>query len=367
MDSPALDPIQRQVSASFIDGASASLRPGGIGRYFGAVFLLVWLCGWALGEVFALGFLILLVGSVAGSVLGASWPIPGGDWIAGGAAGFVFLFLLIWLTLWTFGGIAAITELLRSLAGEDLVSVQSSGVELARRAGPFRRVRTFERSRIRRVRLRAHDKAVVMDTASGTELITRYGTTEDRRALVDWLRSRLSLPEEDTRVDPRAAPPGWTLRLEGGTIHLTRTDAQSRRTASFIMWAIVLFMGLIWFGSSATAPRGSAVAAALTMLVTVGAAWVTWSRHEWRVRHGELTAHTSLLAWQRERPFRSGRLEVVRSTDSDNDDHYTLNVIDSHGKRKITSEMNDHAETVDLASWLSARTGFPLTLPHHLR
>jgi hypothetical protein len=355
------------VSASFITGSSASLKPGGIARYFAAVFLSVWLAGWLLGEVFAAGFLILLVRSVVGSVAGGSWPIPGGEWIAGGAAGFVFLFLLIWLALWTVGGVAAITELLRSLAGEDLLLVQSPGLELARRAGPFRRVRTFERARIRRVRLRHHDKAVVMDTPSGTELVTKFGTADDRRAVVEWLRSRLSLPEHETRVDPTAAPPGWTIITEGGTAHLTRTDPRTRRIGSLIMWAIVAFMGLIWYGASATLSAGSAIAAALTLLVTFGAAWVTWSRREWRVRHGDLTAHTTFLMWQRERSFRSARLVVAISTDSDNDDHYRLHVIDEQGKRQIASEMNDEVDIVDLGRWLSARTGFPLTLPRQVR
>jgi hypothetical protein len=355
------------VSTTLITGSSASFRPAGIGRYFGAVFLVIWLGGWALGEIFALGFLILLVRSVVGSVTAMPWPIPGGEWIDGGATGFVFLFLLVWVTLWTFGGIAAITELLRSLAGEDLVSVQSSGVELARRAGPFRRVRTFERAHIRRIRLRRHDKAVVMDTSSGTELVTKFGKPDDRRAMVEWLRSRLSLPEHETRVDPVAAPPGWTMSVEGGTTHLTRTDPQARRTASLIMWAIVAFMGLIWFGGSAGSSTGSVIAAALTLLVTFGAAWVTWSRREWRVRHGELTAHTGFLMWQRQRSFRSGQLEVATSNDSDNDAHYTLNVIDSQDRRTIASEMNDEADIVDLGQWLSARTGFPLRLPHQLR
>lgn len=327
---------------------------------------MVWLAGWLLGEVFAAGFLVLLVHSLVGSVGGWSWPVPGGDWITGGAAGFVFLFLLIWLALWTFGGIAAITELLRSLAGEDLVSVQSSGIDVARRAGPFRRVRTFERSHIRRVRLRHHDKAVVIDTLKGTELVTKYGTPDERQVMVEWLRSRLLLPDRD-RVDPNAAPPRWTMTVEGGAVHLSRTDPQTRRTASLIMWAVVAFMGLIWFGASARPSPGSVMAAALTVLVTLGAAWATWSRREWRVRHGELTAHTAFLAWQRERSFRSARLEVALSTDSDNDDHYRLNVIDAQGKRQIASEMNDEVDIVDLARWLSARTGFPLTLPRQLQ
>ena len=185
--------------------------------------------------------------------------------------------------------------------------------------------------------------------------------------MVEWLRSRLSLPAHGTPVDASAAPPGWIMTVAGGTTHLTRTDPQTRRTASLIMWAIVAFMGLIWFGASATLSAGSVIASALTLLVTFGAAWVTWSRREWRVRGGELTAQTTFLMWQRERAFRSARLEVALSTDSDNDDHYTLNVIDDQGKRKIASEMNDEAGIVDLGRWLSARTGFPMTLPRQLQ
>jgi hypothetical protein len=132
------------------------------------------------------------------------------------------------------------------------------------------------------------------------------------------------------------------------------------------MWAIVLFMGLIWFGASATLSAGSVIAAALTLLVIYGAAWVTWSHREWRVRQGELTAHTRFLTWQRERSFKSARLEVALWTDSDNDDRYTLNVIDEQGKRQIASEINDEAAVVDLGRWLSARTGFRLTLPRQL-
>lgn len=355
------------MSSAPITGPSASLRPSGIGRYFGAAFLLVWLGGWAIGEIVALGFLFLLARSVVGSIINVPWPIPGGEWIVGGVTGFVFLFLLIWLTLWTFGGIAAITELLRSLAGEDTVDVQLSGLELGRRAGPFRRTRNFDRAQIRRVRLRRSDKAVVMDTASGTEMITKYGTPDERHAVVEWLRGRLSLPQDESRVDPAAAPPGWVMSVDEGTTRISRTDAATRRTGSLIAWAVVGFLGLIWLGSDVTLSIGTLIAGAVTLLVTFGAAWVTWSRREWKVRHAELVAHTRFLLWEWERSFKSARLEVVLSVDSDNDSHYTLNVIDADGKRKIASEMNDEAETVDLARWLTARTGFPLTLPRQLQ
>lgn len=347
-----------------IDGASVSLRPGGIGRFFGAAFLLVWLAGWLAGEVFALGFLFLIVRSVAGAAIGASWPVPGGDWIAGGSAALVFLFLLLWLTLWTAGGVAAIAELLRSLAGEDRVVVQSSGVELERRAGPFRRLRNFERSTIRRVRLRPHDKAVLMDTTSGTECISKYGTAEDRTAMADWLRSRLLLPTGHARIDPGVAPAGWTMTLEGAAALLTRMDPRTRHISSSVMWAIAFLIGLTWFGVSTVTAAGRVVLPVLLVVVASGAAWITWSQREWVVRQDQLAARTTFLTWRRERPFKSGAwLEVATSTDSDNDHHYTLTVSDSEGTRQIASAINDDAEVVDLARWLSVRTGYPLTLP----
>ena len=329
---------------------------------------MVWLAGWAIGEVVALGFLIMLFRSAVGSAAGMSWPIPGGEWIAGGAAGFVFLFLIVWIALWTFGGLAAISHLLRSLAGEDRISVQAARVELVRRAGPFRRVRTFDRSRIRRVRMRRHDKAVVMDTTSGTELISKYGTPDERQTMTEWLRRLLSLPDDGTRVDTTAAPPGWQMSVESGTTRLTRSDPQTRRTAALLAWVIAGLTGLIWFGSTKTGPAsGSLAALALTLLLASWAAWVTWSRREWLVRHGQLTSHRRFATWQWERTFKSARLHVVESTDSDNDDLYELKVIDEQGKRTIAIQVNDEADIVDLGRWLASRTGFPLTLPRGIR
>jgi hypothetical protein len=353
---------------SFIAGSSASLRASGIVRYINATFLVVWLAGWALGEVVALGFLIMLIRSVVGSAAGLPWPIPGGDWIAGGAAGFVLLFLLVWLTLWTVGGLAAFNELLRSLAGEDHISVQPAGVELVRRAGPLRRVRTFDRSLIRWVRIRRHDKAVVMDTTSGTELITTYGTVDERRTMTEWLRRQLSLPDDGRRVDTAVVPPGWTMTVESGTARLSQSNPRAKRAGATIAWAVVGLTGLIWYGSTQTGPAsGSVVALVLTLLLASAAAWVTWSHREWLVRHGQLTSHRRFGTWDWERTFKSARLEVAESTDSDNDDRYELMVIDEQGKRTIASEVNDEADIVDLARWLSARTGFHLTLPHGMR
>lgn len=354
--------------SSFIAGPSATLRATGIARYIGAAFLSVWLVGWVIGEAVALGFLVMLIRSVLGSALGLSWPIPGGQWIAGGAAGFALLFLFLWLSLWTVGGLAALNHLFRSLAGEDRISAEPAGVELVCRAGPFRRVRTFDRSLIRRVRLRRHDKAVVIDTASGTELITSFGTPDERLTMTEWLKRQLSLPDDDSHVETGEAPPGWNMTVESDTARLNRMDPHSRRTGAIITWVIAGLAGLIWFGSMKTESAFStAVALGFAVFFASWAAWVTWSSREWRVRSGQLTSYRRFAAWEWERPFTSARLEVVESTDSDNDQHYKLKVTDDQGARTIASEMNDDAHIVDLARWLAARTGFPLTLPRALR
>jgi hypothetical protein len=337
-----------------------------VGRYVSAAFLTVWLAGWALGETFALGFLIMLIRSVLASAAGVSLPVPGGDWIAGGAATAVFLFLVVWLTLWTFGGIAAATELFRNLAGEDLISVQPASLELIRRAGPFRRVRIFERPVIHRVRLRPHDKAVVIDTTTGTQVITTFGTDEERRDVTDWLKRQLSLPDDPSRVDTAAPPRGWTLTIEGGIARLSGIDPRARRIGAAIVWLLAGFAALAWFGSMRSGVEGT-FPVVLTLLLMLCATWITWSRREWLVQSGQLTAHRRFATWQWERAFTSAQLEIDSHRDSDGDDRYELRVIDEQGRRTISSEINDDANVTDLGRWLSARTGFPLKLPHGMQ
>lgn len=350
--------------SSLPSGHSVSLRPRGIGRFVGAAFLAAWLTGWVVGETIAIGFLILLLRSVIASVAGTARPVPGGEWIAGGAAGFVLLFLLVWLTLWTIGGAAAIKELLRNLAGEDRVSVIPAGVELVRRAGPLRRVLTFERVRIRRVRLRHHDQAVVVDTVTGTEIVTTYGTPEERRGLLDWLRRHLVLPDADAGFNPVAAPPGWTVTIEDGTLRLSTPDPRTRRIRAMVVWMMAALLGLCWIAAARTGDfTGVLVVTALMLLVGAWAAWITWSRREWLVQHGRLTLHRRFASWERAQSFQGARLEVSASTDSDNDSRYELKVVDAHGRRTIASALHDEADIVDLGRWLAARTGFTLSLP----
>lgn len=327
-----------------------------------AAFLLVWLGGWVFGEVFALGFLIMLLRSVAGALRGVAAPIPSGEWIAGGAAGGAFLFLVVWLSLWTFGGWAAVNELLRSLAGEDRVEVRGADVALVRRAGPFQRTRLLPRSAIRRVRLRGDSTGgVVIDTTTSTEPLTSYGTAADRAALVAWLQQRLGLPPTGATLDVLHAPPGWEMKVSGDITQLRRGDAGSRRIGVAISWTIAALTALIAVGTARQgAGNGLGIAVGPAALLAAWATWATWSDRAWLVRRGEIIAHRRFAFWEWNRAFHHAQLDFTTSTDSDGDRHYQLWVRDASGRKRITSVMNDDAETLDLGRWLAARTGFEL-------
>jgi hypothetical protein len=352
--------------SNHISGSEASLRPRGIARFIGAGFLSIWLTGWVVGEVFAVGFLLMIFRSVVGAAAGLNVPPPGAEWAAGGAAAFAIVFLLLWLTLWTFGGVAAINELLRSVAGEDRLSVVRSGVTLVRRAGPFRRTYTFERAAIRRIRFRKQNRELVIDTASGTHMLTKFGTADEREAIMAWLRRHISFPADSEALDANTTPQGWTVSASEGATRLSRGSKKALRVAAIIAWAMVLVIAMAWYGSLNTG-EGNTSALVIASILAAGASWLTWARHDWIVRAGQLTQYRRFGTWESERRFTIARLEVEASRDSDNDDRYRLIVSDRDGKRTISSAISDDAEVVALGRWISSRTGFPLSLPRRDR
>lgn len=350
-----------------ISGSAASLRPRGIGRYFGAVFLSIWLVGWLIGEIVAVGLLAVIFSALSG-MFAERLPAAAADFASSGVIGFVVLFVLVWLTLWTFGGIAAWTHLLRSIAGEDSIALQGSEFELVRRAGPFRRRYAFARSAVRRIRLRPHDKALVADTTTGTQLLTQFGTVEERHAIRDWLRRHLLLADEDLATSPGSLPGEWEVTSDGGSTILRKVRPRARAIRSVIAWLVSALVSAGWLASVREGtPLGSIPALALTLLAALGAAISTWGRREWIVRPGEVTFRRSFLIWNAVRTFKRAKFEVTHHTDSDNDSHYKLVIADGEQRKTIHSQMNDANEVVDLARWMTARAGFPLTLPRALR
>lgn len=98
-----------------------------------ALFLSFWLCGWAFGWIAAFTTL------------------------ASGSAGSGGLFLIFWLCAWTVGGMFAISFVAWMLAGKEVVTVTSQGIEIARKIGVFQRNRSCKADYI--TDLRAVDEA----------------------------------------------------------------------------------------------------------------------------------------------------------------------------------------------------------------
>jgi hypothetical protein len=341
-----------------MSGSTTSLRPTGAGRYFGAAFMAFWLIGWAVGEVVAIAVLAAILASLVGMLPSgiASWA----DIAKSGGAGMAIVFLLVWLTFWTIGGIGAFTHLLRSIAGEDLIELTGSGVEVVHRAGPFRKRHVFDRSGIRRVRIRPHDKAVMIDSETGSRVLTSLGSRDDRETLAASLIGYLGLTDKPAAAAAARPPATWDVVTDGDVTRLRKTQPRARTIRSGIAWLLAGATAYAWYVSvHAEAPFGSIPGLVFSLLFAIGAALSSGYRREWIVRPGELTFRRSLASWTAERTFRSARLDVKRETDSDNDTRYTLVVIDSDRPTPVHSQLHDSAEVVDLGHWLASRTGFP--------
>ncbi|RST86649.1 hypothetical protein EJC49_09245 [Aquibium carbonis] len=100
------------------------------------IFMLVWLCGWAMGEWFALA-----------QLFGSGGPFA------------VDLFLLVWVSFWTLGGLAALAVLAWNLVGvEKLFLIEGGGIVTERGFGAITRRKVFR-----------------VDQLSGVELAEQQG------------------------------------------------------------------------------------------------------------------------------------------------------------------------------------------------
>ena len=117
-------------------------------NWFVAPFLAFWLCGWAVGEVFAVGTLF------------------------GNAAGGQSLFLIAWLGAWTIGGGFAASYLLWMLFGQEVVEVNIARLLHAYRIFGLNRIRAFEASQISQPRYSEE----ALSRSTRTSLAFDYGT-----------------------------------------------------------------------------------------------------------------------------------------------------------------------------------------------
>ena len=347
------------------------LRATGWTRYVDAAFLGLWLVLWAVGEAVALGLIGLMLASAFSAALGRPLALASRVAPTDGAVSVFLLFLLVWTALWTVGGIAAISHVLRRLAGEDVVDLTDAGLRLTRRTGPFRRRLDIPRSSIRRARIRGgHDSAVVVDTHDGTRDISDLGTAAERVALRDWLVAGLDMPDAAAarRIERDTAPHDREVELHGHEVIVTQPTRRGRMIGARVTWSLAAVLSLGWIDvlrrGLATARGGELAGIGATALVVALALWITAGRREWIVAPGRLQVQLRFARWTlRRQSFENGTLALEHYRDSDGDDRYTLVVRAGDRRRALASALNDSYELIALGEWLAARTRFTFEAP----
>jgi hypothetical protein len=99
-------------------------------NWFIIFFLSIWMCGWFMGESFAIG-----------QVFSNDTPL------------FANLFLLVWLVGWTVGGFFAIAMLLWTVAGQEIIKVDNGILELGRQIFSFKKSKKYHINEIRFMRI----------------------------------------------------------------------------------------------------------------------------------------------------------------------------------------------------------------------
>jgi hypothetical protein len=369
------------------EGWQARMRPQGIGRFFPAAFLAFWLCGWAVGEGFALWFLVAGAKAIAtGQPMGHTPTPPLPVLLAMGA------FVIFWLTLWTVGGVTAMGELLRLVWSEDRIVAGPAGITLHTSRGPFRKKIEIPRDEVRAIVPSARGAALAVETPRATIVLTKNGSVAEREEVASMLRSELGLRDQPASAASTSAtwtpgmapmeqgglPSGWedTISPEGERILMR--SASSRATGARVVGVIALGMAALavfvvrqaWGNLPLIAP------AVITTVFALGLAWLTiWlavARSEWKIGSGRIILRQRFRGSLKD-VFEADRLELTFSNDSDGDERFALMALkgasasitgsafftDPKCRRLVDSSLHDAVRPRRLGAWLAQAAGIP--------
>jgi hypothetical protein len=353
------------------EGLEARFRPRGIGRWFSAAFLSIWLCGWLAGECFAIGMLVLGVGSFLNGA-----PAPGSPaTMPIGVAAVAAHILRLWLSFWTLGGWAAGYHLLQLISSEDRILVRHDALVVRRRIGPFRSTRTVPRAEIDGIHSIARKNRVIADTTGGTIELTMHASG-DSVALVAALREALDIGAASDDTFP---PKDWreVIDADGRTALVHLED--NRRARGRIAWGLAILVAGLAAAAARNAPAdsGALPAACGLAFLALALGWGAWrisnTRREWRIDPGRLSLRRRSARGARDL-FEGHSLEFIETSDSDGDRWYTLYAVaagappaqvpprisDLRLRRKISRSMDDPSEPRRLGAWIARRTGMRL-------
>lgn len=360
-------------------GLEIRLRPRGAARLVAAAFLLVWLCGWTVGETVVAALLI----RGAGAWLSGQPPVPGHASLGPAPTLAMGVFLLAWLFFWTLGGLFALRELVRLVWAEDRLVAGPSELLLESRLGPFRSRRRFAADQVCAIRVARRGMVLVADTTSRTVELSRLGTAEEREKAGELLGQELHLGSAGGDPDRVELPAGWqeTLTPEGTAVLVPDLKTRARQAfavgfAAFVASVVALLLTAGATRSLRLLPP-AIVTAALSAGLIAGTVWLARGRMEWRLGSGRIVLQRRYGGSVREL-FEATRLELTISSDSDGDQWFELEgvaptaeapaaetgawataVAERRHRRRIHHVMSDGTNPRQLGQWLSRRADLP--------
>ena len=357
------------------EGWRLRLVPQGAGRFATAAFLAFWLCGWAAGEAFALWFLVK--GAIA---LLTGTPVDHGRPMPLGVLLFMALFLIVWLTLWTIGGIAAIATMFGLVWGEDRIEVASGQLTATWIRGPFRGRRPFQRDALRRIALTGRDDHMVLVTDKDRVDLSALGTRAQRLEALAELRAELGITETPSAA--ATLPRGWEEIITPEGERAVVLDVATRHAQARVASIVTLAFAAATLAAARDLVHDPAmlglaiVLLTLTTALAIGTLWLARGRWEWRIGNGLLTLRKRYGGNVRD-AFEARRLMLDFSTDSDSDRWYEVLALRDpesppaptriplrparpKNSRLVARAMNDADGMRDLAAWLANEAGVPL-------
>jgi len=329
--------------------------------------MLVWLCGWAFGEVIAGRIILEGLGILSHSSLPALKSMTPAVAVTsvGGSA-----FLLVWFTLWTFAGFAAISVVLRMAFGRDIFTLSGDRWTVWRGVGPFGFERDFASQNFRSIFLRRKDRALVARIDGKTVQLSSLGAEVDRAWLRDEISRRYGLSTSGKFAgEPHGPklPPRWeSVEASGGTLTIVESAAGRKTMIGCLAWiGVPLLSWIVWRLFSVLTDRsdagpGDVVCTILTSAYCILGTWWWRAENRWQLGKNFLSHYTRFGPWKRSRDISNARVDVERNTDSDGDDTFTAVAISGEQRLQIHSSTHDAGEVVAFARFIADHAGWPV-------
>jgi hypothetical protein len=287
------------------------------------------------------------------------------------------VFLLFWLALWTFGGIAAGRELLRLLFGRDCFRVNYDSLEVEQSFGLFRLVKRFPREQIRRFFRKTPFAPLSVETTGGTTtILTRLGTARERAELEEALNTEFHVNPQPASFG--ALPKGWCEALSPEHDSVLVKDPAIRNTQARTAGIICACLSLIpLYLLSANKNRPDLLGAIIFSIVITaatgwGAIWLSFGRKEWRLQKGRLILQKR-FGRRRAEQFEAVSLELIEDNSGEDGPSYLLMATAAGApprarsrragrhRRVIYSKSDDPTEPRNFGVWLSEHCQIPLS------